>query len=423
MRDRAASVADSGLTVPRPARRRASIAFRVHYRLTSWWAKVIVVYALSRAVTTVFLVVLAAGQGTNAWTGQHPGYFDFATIWDGRWYDIVASGGYPSALPLTSDGHVGQNAWAFLPGYPFLVAGLMFVTQLPWPVMAVLVSLAFGLGSSLLFYRLVQPRIGSSAALYAVVLFCVAPTSPLFQLAYAESMYVFLVALALLLLTARRYGWLMAVLALAGFVRPGTIAFALALGLYVVYRWFSRGRDPFPVGERAAAVCATGVALAAGLAWPVVAGLVTGDPNAYAETELAWRADYIGYRPLIPFGPWVDGAHWWFTVMLQLPAWLGYLVLVFVVAVAAVWWLTPSVRRLGIEMRLWVASYGLYLLAVFFPQSSTFRVLMPMFPLLGSVARPRHPLYRVGMVVLALAMQVGWLLLCWGVDGEDWTPP
>ena len=44
---------------------------------------------------------------------------------------------------------------------------------------------------------------------------------------------------------------------------------------------------------------------------------------------------------------------------------------------------TPAVKRLGVDLRFWVASYALYLLAVFFPQSSTFRLLMPMFPLLG----------------------------------------
>jgi Predicted integral membrane protein len=417
-------VADGRVTVRGGGRSRpASVAVRVHYRLTAWWAKVIVVYVLSRAVTTVLLVVLAAVQGPNPWTGAHPGYFDFASIWDGRWYDIVATGGYPKTLPLTADGHVAQNQWAFLPAYPFLVSALMFVTQLPWPVVAVLVSLGFGLGASLLFYRLLVPRIGPSAALYAVVLFCVAPASPLFQLAYAESMFLFLIALALLLLVSRRYGWLMAVLALMGFVRPGTIAFALALGLHVVHRWFTRARDPFPFAERVASVWATGVALAAGLAWPGIAAVVTGDLNAYADTELAWRADYIGYRSLTPFTPWFDATQWWFTLWLRVPVLLGYAALMLVIALFVLWLFLPSMRRLGVDARLWVGSYGLYLLAVFFPQSSTFRLLMPMFPMLGGIAQPRSRIYRVAVVVLAVALQLGWLMLCWGVDGYDWSPP
>ena len=83
----------------------------------------------------------------------------------------------------------------------------------------------------------------------------------------------------------------------------------------------------------------------------------------------------------------------------------------------------PAVQRLGVDLRLWLASYGLYLLAVFFPQSSTFRILAPMFPLVGALAVPRARWYRWGIVVLFLALQIGWLLIAWGIDGRDWTPP
>ena len=27
------------------------------------------------------------------------------------------------------------------------------------------------------------------------------------------------------------------------------------------------------------------------------------------------------------------------------------------------------------------------------------------------------------LVIVFLALQWGWLLICWGVDGLDWTPP
>ena len=46
-------------------------------------------------------------------------------------------------------------------------------------------------------------------------------------------------------------------------------------------------------------------------------------------------------------------------------------------------------KRLGVEMRLWSASYLVYLLLVFFPQSSIFRLLVPLSPLWGAVALPR----------------------------------
>ncbi|HYI31965.1 MAG TPA: hypothetical protein VEX88_00720, partial [Glaciibacter sp.] len=172
--------------------------WRARYRLTPWWGRVIVIWALSRVVTTALVLTLASVQGPNAWTGASPGYADFANIWDGRWYNIVAGWGYPSQLPLDAAGNVAENAWAFMPGYPSVVRLLMEVSGLSWAPVAVFVSLAFSLGTALVFYRLLIRVIDGSAALFAVVLFCVAPLSPILQFGYAESMYLFLLTVALL---------------------------------------------------------------------------------------------------------------------------------------------------------------------------------------------------------------------------------
>ncbi|MEK6345434.1 MAG: hypothetical protein V4737_16595, partial [Curtobacterium sp.] len=48
-------------------------------------------------------------------------------------------------------------------------------------------------------------------------------------------------------------------------------------------------------------------------------------------------------------------------------------------AIAFLVWM-PAARRVGLELRLWVVAYVVYLLAVFFPQSSTWRILMPIAP-------------------------------------------
>jgi hypothetical protein len=156
-------------------------------------------------------------------------------------------------------------------------------------------------------------------------------------------------------------------------------------------------------------------------AWPAVAWAVTGSMTAYTDTELAWRAPYIGYGTLMPFEPWLQGAAFWGA------AWhvgvLALWLLAAVVVAFVVLLFTPAARRLGADIRIWSVSYALYLLAVFFPQSSTFRLLMPMFPLLGAVAQPRSTIYRVSLVVLFIAGQAGWLYICWWVNGHDGTPP
>jgi hypothetical protein len=363
------------------------------------------------------MLALAAAQEANAWTGAGPGYADFANIWDGNWYHIVAVVGYPAELPVAPEGQVAENAWAFLPAYPFVVRGVMLATGLPWAPAAVTVSVLFGAGAALLFHRLMRPLIGGRSAMFAVVLFSVAPLSPMMQVAYAESMHAFLLTLALLLLLRRSYGWLFPVVAVMSLTRPSGLAFALALGLHAVHRFVVRRRDPFPPRERVLVAALAVFSAAMGFAWPVVAWAVTGTPSAYTDTELAWRSAYIGYEALVPFVPWFQGGAWWLGSPLG-PIVVALLVLAFTAAM-----FLPAVRRLGVDLRIWVASYALYLLAVFFPQSSTFRLLMPVFPLLGALAQPRSKAYRVAVVAVSLALQWGWLLVCWRVDGYDWTPP
>lgn len=396
---------------PLPARAVARI------RLVPWWLRVLVVFVLARIVTTVFLLVLAAEQPANAWTAASPNYFEFANIWDARWYGFIAFSGYPSELPLDDTGHVAENAWAFMPVYPFLVRAVMLVTWLPWDVASVVVSVIAGLGAALVFYRLMSRVLDADRALFATVLFSFAPLAPIFQVGYAESLFLFFLLLALLLLVDRRYGWLFPVIAIMSFTRPGALPLALALGLHVIYRWFTRERDPFPVRERVASASVTVFAGLAGVAWLGIAAVVTGSLTAYTDTELAWRAPYIGRVELIPFTAWFQSADWW----LGQP--LGTIMVISLIVVFGLVLLSPAVRRLGIDLRLWLLSYALYLLAVFFPQSSVFRLLLPMSPLLGALAVPRSLLYRVAAVAGCIVLQWGWLLLCWRIDGADWTPP
>lgn len=388
------------------------------YRRVPWWAKVLVVFVLSRVVTTVIMLVFARAQGQNPWTGPNPPYLSYAAIWDGNWYKIISFYGYPSVLPVNAEGHVGENAWAFMPVYPFVVQALRFVTGARWELIAVAVTVLCALGAALVFYRLMKHVLrDDSAALFSVVLFCVAPLSPLLQVAYAESMQLLLLTAALYLVVTRRYGWVFPVVAVMALTRPTGLAFALFLGLSVIYRFVTRARDPFPLRERIVTVALTLFSGVMGFAWLLIAAAATGSLTAYTDTELAWRSSYIGYGELIPFTAWFQGGNWW----LGEP--LGAIVVIALIVGFAVFLFLRAVRRLGVPLRLWLASYALYLLAVFFPQSSTFRLLMPLFPALGALAVPRSPVYRVLLVLVCIAGQVGWIAIAWGVDGADWTPP
>ena len=400
-----------------PSRPTPRLWLTVRYRLTAWWVRVLVIFVVSRVVSTTILLTFAAKQPANAWTGAHPGYLDFAKMWDGHWYYIIALAGYPTELPVTADGHVGENAWAFMPAYPGVVRALMFATGLDFRVVAVFVSVAFALGTALMFYKLMRLVLPGGTALFAVVLYCFAPLSPILQVAYAESMQAFFLTLALYLLVKRDYWMLLPVVVVMSLTRPSGLAFALALGLHVIYRWVRRNREPFARREIVASVTVGLVSVLAGFAWLLIAAAVTGSITAYTDTELAWRSAYIGYQELVPLTPWFLAAGFW------VPGVAGVVLLVALVLGFAVFMFSRPVRRLGPDMRFWVASYVLYLLAVFFPQSSTFRLLLPVFPLWGALAQPRSWVYRLALVLLCIAGQFGWVYIGWWVDGYDWTPP
>ncbi|HEY5231163.1 MAG TPA: hypothetical protein VIJ11_09775 [Galbitalea sp.] len=397
---------------------------RDRYRVTPWWVKVLAIFVASRIVTTVILLAFAWLQQANPWTGAHPDYFAFAQIWDGTWYHIVATSGYPATLSYDSLGHVEQNAWAFLPAYPFLCGAIAFLTGLPFSVVGVFVSVGFAAGTALIFYKLLEPQLGAGTALFSVVLFCFAPLSPILQVDYAESMQLFFLACSLLYLLRRNYWMMLPFVAFMSFTRPTGLAFALAMGLHVVYRWVVRRRDPFPVREIVASVAATIVSALLGYAWPFIAGAVTGVPDAYTATELSWRAPYVGWGGLVPFEPWIQGAKWWIDrIGVPSPQLVGVALLLLAIALFVAVMFTRPVKRLGVDLRLWIASWTIYLLAVFFPQSSVFRLFVPIFPIVGALAQPKSLAYRIGIVLLFIAGQIGWVYIAFWSDGYDWTPP
>jgi hypothetical protein len=410
-------VADRALTRPARCPAPAHPSPAAHAARLPWWAAVLGVYLASRVLTTVLMLVSARSQIRTPWAGASPSYLQYATFWDAGWYRDIAASGYPTVLPVDAAGHVQANPWAFMPVYPAIVRAVQDVTGAPFGVAAVGVSVVAGAGAVLVLHRLLARHLSPSSTLLAVVLVCVAPVSPLFQVAYAESLQTLLLLTALLLLVERRYALLAPVAVVLAFTRPLGLAFALTLLLHGVHRLATARRDPFPPAERARLVLAATATGAAGVAWPVIAWIRTGSITAYTDTELSWRAAYVGYRHLVPFEAWFDAGAFWIGGV------AGTLAVLAVVAAYVLVLLRPSVRALGPEVRIWLAAYGLYLLAVFFPQSSLFRLLVPMIPLAGALAVPRSRVYRVAIVLAMVVGQWLWIDLIWRATASDWTPP
>ncbi len=399
-------------------------------RRTPWWLTVLAIWVASRAVTTAIMLSFASRQQANAWTDASPGYLDFARLWDGHWYYIIAAVGYPDEIPRDEQGRAGESAWAFMPVYPGLVRiGMTLIGDFSaqgFALVAVTISLLSSAAAAVLFFVLMRRWLTHGTALLATTLFCTMPLSPVLQVAYAEALHLALLLGALILVLDRHWRLLAVVVTVMALTRPSGLAFAFLLALVWLWRWMRRDREPFLLRERVHLGLTAVIAGFAGLAWPGIVALSTGDLLGYTDTELAWRRPYIGDVHLVPFTPWVQGAQWWFGDV------LGVIILIIVLLLAATAFALPSMRRMPVELRLWIVAYTLYLLAVFFPQSSTFRLLVPIVPVLGAVASRivavgRTPVGRGLLAALAIGLgiagQVGWVHIAWWVDGYDWTPP
>jgi hypothetical protein len=391
-----------------------------------WWMRVLLIWAATRALTTVLFLALAQTQGPNYWTGAKPGYFEFLNIWDAEWFERIYrdgfSGpeGYLSTLPIGGFGEVTQNSWAFMPGFPFLIRLLNFGAG--WQFAAPTVSLLLGFGLALVSYQIFFQRYNENTSLWAVAWLGLSAPALIFQAGYADTLGLFLLASVLLLVLRQRYLWAtLPVLALS-VTRPGVVALALALGLLWLVRFWRQYRriEDFDLKVRVRLGILAIFSFICGWLWSIVAWIVTGRPDAYLASELSWRTGYMDSSRLIPFEGWSAApAYFWGK------PWGSYLMLALIAAAVALLF-SRSVRSIGLELWLWVVSYYAYLLAVFFPQSSTFRILLMVFPLFGAFAffmRRFAPWVRWVTVLVSIVLQWWWLWECWRYVSPDFSPP
>jgi hypothetical protein len=386
------------------------------------WLRVLLAYAATRAVSFVLFLIAAATQGDNYWTKANPSYFDFLNIWDAEWYGKIFSHGYPSVLPIGADGAVQQNEWAFLPGFPALVKAFAF-TGIEWKFLAPVIATILGGCLALVAFKIFAAKLSDHQALWAVVLFNLSPASPILQTGYAESLGLLLTALVLYFWITDRFWFTMLAMAGLAFTRPGLAAFALAFASVWVYRFVRArlGHRDFAIIEALKLGLLALTALALNFAWPLVAALATGRPDAYVVTELAWRSGYpFNGGGLTPLLPWFSSAEYF------IGGFAGQVLVVLAILAAIALFFVPQVRALGLELNAFVASYFAYLLIFFFPQSSILRILLPTFVLYGALAQawvswPKF--WRRATLVALVVLQLGWLLTCWRYQAPDFSPP
>lgn len=390
-----------------------------------WWAQVSGIYVAARLVSALIFMAAALHQGPNPWFPAKPDYWNFINIWDARWYGEVIANGYPSVLPTDALGNVQENAWAFYPLYPALAGGLTGLTGIHPAASLTIVAMLAGWGAALAVYPLFRRKAAHGTSLWGVAFFATFPVSAVLQVPYAEPLSLLLLALALLLVVRRQYLWALPVSVLLCLSRPVGVPFAAMLGILFLVRLLARLREgrgtapdsgTSPPGELLRLAVLTAVTGLAALAWPAAAWAATGDIQAYTKTETVWRG-----HDLVPFKPWFDTGVDLFGPVLGVVA-----PFVFVALFGAMLYLPPVVR-LGVELRLWCACYMGYLVVFLHPQTSTFRMLLPLFPLaLGAALLSRSKAYRGTVVTMFLLLQIVWIVWLWAwaqlPGGGDYPP-
>ncbi|MFG6403464.1 hypothetical protein [Microbacterium sp. P04] len=376
--------------------------------------RLVLLWAVARAVSLGLLwgayQIASAMKLTHGPDGNRIGTFlDYLTEWDADRYGQISQDGYPISLPMNVQGDILPNNWAFLPVFPTLERFVAPVFGGSWQFAGVTLSILASLGATIVLFVLLRRTTTPTAAWWAVVFFSFAPLSFVFVLGYAESLLMLLVFTALLLAQQRRY-WLIAPIGvIAAFTRPGALAIALALGILFLVRFFRRRVDPFPLSQAGGIIVSGILSATAGLLWPIIAQAVTGTRDAYIRTETGWWLKSVGNDDFIPLTPWFRqaGTH------------LGIIGIILVIALMVgfgmlLW--SRSVRRLGIVIVAFAFSYGLYLFAVFLPQQSTFRLMVPLSPLLGDQRLSSTPRRRGAILVGCIALQALCVWALWTVN-------
>ncbi|HAN24399.1 MAG: hypothetical protein CMH36_09450 [Microbacterium sp.] len=374
---------------------------------------VVGVWALGRGVNFLLMFVMyelahAFGWAFGPNAQRVTTFLQFLSDWDGARYGRVSQIGYPTQLPLDAYGAVVPNDWAFLPVFPWLERIISDATGIPWQIVGISIAVLASGGATIMLFLLLRAVTSPTAAWWGAVLFSFGPMSFIFVVGYAESLYLFLLFAAMLLAVKRRYLWIIPIGLVASYTRPGILAFALGLGIVFVTRWFRRKVDPFPPSQLVSLMI-TGLVLAgAGLSWSWIADAVTGTPHAYLLTETSWWVPFVGEGHFAPFTPWFRMA-WTFTGI------IGVVLVAALIAAFLLWIFSRPVRRLGMVVATYGFGYGVYLFAVFLPQQSIFRLLLPMTPMLGDERLSSTRRRRIISLVAALVGQVLAVLLLWTI--------
>jgi hypothetical protein len=282
--------ADIAIAPPRPVARdrlaaahralRSSTRARSWVAIGAWWM-------LSRTVVVVTAIAVQLAQWPHGrWTAalaHRP--LALLTVWDGRWYGMVAARGY-LAIPHH------QSDTAFFPLYPMLLrlGASMGMTRSMAGLVVANVALLVALVA---LYELVRCWTDEATARRAAVYAAIFPVSYVFSMVYPEALVLAAMSLAGVLAARGRWSEAAIAAALAALTRPEALLLVLPLGALAVRAWPAADGTTRRRVLTAVAAAPAAVAGVCAYDWRTFH-----DPLAFSTAQRAWG------RQFELAGPW-----------------------------------------------------------------------------------------------------------------------
>lgn len=342
-------------------------------------------------VTVVLVVFFLAVQVYAAWVLEHLGFPEPRLQWDARAYIGIAVNGYPTGGSPGSPPE-GFQSYSFHPLFPAALRVLGALPGLSPALVAPWLNLSLATVAVAVLAHWLATRVGKAAAAVGVVALSVWPASPSFQLGYTEGAALLLLVLSWRFVDERRYLPAAVAIGLLSLTRPVAVPLAVAMGVVAVAHW-RRDRDRSELRGLVGVVLTAAVAT---VAWPVYAGIHSGDPLVYFTSHAAFAKSGAPTSPLL----WA----------LQVPLIGVLLVLVLTMTMIIGTRLMPD--PIPLVLRVWVVVYPIYLAVGSLITASMIRYYLLVFPaalLLVPVARHR----MLGPVLLVVALMLGVVSISW----------
>jgi hypothetical protein len=205
----------------------------------------------------------------------------FGSVWDGRWYLLIAQHGYPDRMYQEGLG----SRWAFFPAFPAAIRGVAEVTRLSLPDAAFLAAFVFGLTGTVAVWLVVRETFGARLADRATLLLVFFPLSCILSFAYTEGL--FLTVAAGTLYALQRRWWVTAALlaSVAGLTRnTGAVVVVCVLVVALPAAWRERRVRPLV----AAGIAPLGLVAFMAYSWAMV-----GTPFAFLTSQRFWQGQHF----------------------------------------------------------------------------------------------------------------------------------